>query len=153
MYICQLFAEMTAEQIEDLVAVKQPIASGDLCQPFKVYGEDALLDWPGAMEPIIRDRDTFMAAALASAAQGGKATTPLYMRDQVDGQDVWRYMMPEGGNQVVAPQGAGDGAAKPLSGVRTVVGVVGTAHVPGMVREWKDVLNISPDRIEKLVQA
>lgn len=44
--------------------------AGDLSQPLKLFGEDALLDWPGAMGPIIRDRDTYMAKAMAAAATG-----------------------------------------------------------------------------------
>lgn len=62
------FADMSPEQIEDAVAVKQPIDQGDLSQPLKLYGEDALLDWPGAMDAIICQRDAFMAKALAAAA-------------------------------------------------------------------------------------
>jgi hypothetical protein len=66
---------MSAEEIEDAVAIKAPIAqSGDLSQPLKLFGEDALLDWPGALEPIIHDRDTFMARALAGAATGERVT-------------------------------------------------------------------------------
>jgi hypothetical protein len=28
----------------------------------------------------------------------------------------------------------------PMQGVRAVVGIVGSAHVPGMVRQWQDAL-------------
>jgi hypothetical protein len=69
---------MSAEEVEDAVAIKSPVAgTGDLSQPLKLFGEDALLDWPGAMEPIIRDRDTFMAKALAGAATGQSAEQGL----------------------------------------------------------------------------
>lgn len=37
---------MSAEQIEAAVAVKQPLDKGDLSQPLKLFGEDAILDWP-----------------------------------------------------------------------------------------------------------
>ena len=36
----------------------------------KLWGEDALLAWPGAMEPIINERDTVMANALRASASG-----------------------------------------------------------------------------------
>lgn len=61
---------MSAEEIEAAVAVREPIASGDLSQPLKLFGEDAILDWPGAMDVVIRDRDTYMARTLAAAATG-----------------------------------------------------------------------------------
>jgi len=61
---------MTAEEIEAAVAVPGPIDAGDLSQPLKLFGEDAIMDWPGAMEVIIRDRDAYMARALAAAAAG-----------------------------------------------------------------------------------
>ena len=63
-------AEMSAEEIEAAVAVREPIASGDLSQPLKLFGEDAILDWPGAMDVVIRDRDSYMARTLAAAALG-----------------------------------------------------------------------------------
>ena len=66
---------MTAAEIEDAVAIKEPIASGDLSQPLKLFGEDALLDWPGAMGAILRDRDTFMAKALVGVATGEGASS------------------------------------------------------------------------------
>ncbi len=61
---------------------------------------------------------------------------PAYVTDEVDGQRVWRYAMPEGAPARSAPKGFGDGALQALPGVRAVVGVVGSAHVHGMVREW-----------------
>ena len=58
------------------------------------------------------------------------------MLDRVDGELLWRYMGPEAGPLESAPPGFGDGAVAPLEGVHAVVGVVGSAHVRGMVREW-----------------
>jgi pheromone shutdown protein TraB len=63
------FSTMSAEEIEATVAVKEPIDS-NLDQPFKVWGEDALLQWPGASESVIAERDAYMARALAAAALG-----------------------------------------------------------------------------------
>lgn len=63
------FSEMNADEIEKAVEVPEPVES-DLRSPLKLFGEDALLDWPGAMESIISERDTYMAKALAAAATG-----------------------------------------------------------------------------------
>ena len=43
-------------------------------QLVKLWGEDALLDWPGALEPVIYDRDAHMARTVYAAAQGGILT-------------------------------------------------------------------------------
>ena len=50
--------------------MNEPISSGDLSQPLKLFGEDAILDWPGAMDVVIRERDAYMARTLAAAATG-----------------------------------------------------------------------------------
>lgn len=42
----------------------------DSSRAVKLWGEDALLDWPGAMQPVIHDRDAHMAQAIWAAAQG-----------------------------------------------------------------------------------
>uniref|UniRef100_A0A7S0RDT8 Uncharacterized protein n=1 Tax=Chlamydomonas leiostraca TaxID=1034604 RepID=A0A7S0RDT8_9CHLO len=144
-------ASMSAEEIEEAVAVKQPISSGDLSQPLKLFGEDALLDWPGALPSIIRDRDTYMAKALAGTATGRAAFCPAYVRDEVNGQTVWRLMMPENGPMASAPAGSGDGEFKPLKGVKSVVGVIGSAHVRGMIREWDACVKSPADVADLLV--
>ncbi len=36
----------------------------------RLWGEDALLGWPGAMEPIIEERDAVMANVLRACASG-----------------------------------------------------------------------------------
>jgi pheromone shutdown protein TraB len=63
------FSEMSAEEIEACVEVPEPVES-NLDVPLKLYGEDALLDWPGASESIIAERDRYMAKSLAAAATG-----------------------------------------------------------------------------------
>ncbi|PNW74532.1 hypothetical protein CHLRE_12g492350v5 [Chlamydomonas reinhardtii] len=131
------FADMSADQIEDAVAINEPISGGDLSKPLKLYGEDALLDWPGAFPALISERDSFMAKALAAVATGKAPVVPLYVLDDVDGSAVWRYAMPEAGPARAAPPGFGDGGVGPLAGVRAVVGVIGSAHVRGMVRDWQ----------------
>lgn len=66
------FSEMNAEEIEAAVAVPEPVQS-NLEVPLNLFGEDALLDWPGASESIIKERDQYMAKALAAAATGEPA--------------------------------------------------------------------------------
>ena len=36
----------------------------------KLWGEDALLDWPGALTPVIHERDAYMAKTILAAVQG-----------------------------------------------------------------------------------
>jgi hypothetical protein len=38
--------------------------------PVEIWGEDALLQWPGARQPIITERDAYMARTIWSAATG-----------------------------------------------------------------------------------
>ncbi|KXZ49872.1 hypothetical protein GPECTOR_19g323 [Gonium pectorale] len=144
------FADMSAEQIEDAVEVKEAIGSGDLSKPLKLFGEDALLDWPGAFPALIEERDAFMAKALAAVASGKPGVAPAYVRDDVDGTAVWRYAMPEGGPSRAAPSGVGDGEMGGLRGVRAVVGVVGSAHVRGMLRMWPAA--VSDCSVDSLLQ-
>jgi hypothetical protein len=127
---------MTAEEIEDAVAMKEPITGGDL-SPRGCTARTALLAWPGTLGPIIRDRDAYMAKAVAAAATQQLGVAPAFVLNEVEGQLVWQYMVPEAGPLGSAPAGSGDGALAPLDGVSSVVGVVGTAHVHGMVREWQ----------------
>ncbi|GIL84546.1 hypothetical protein Vretimale_14392 [Volvox reticuliferus] len=141
------FADMNEDQIEEAVAVREPLDRGDLSKPLKLFGEDALLDWPGAFQALIPERDAFMAKAIAAVATGKPGVAPAYVFDEVDGKAVWRYAMPEDGPQRSAPQGLGDGALMGLRGVSAVVGVVGSAHVRGMVRDWPEALqndDVSP---------
>ena len=37
---------------------------------YRVKGEDAITKWPKAMESVIQDRDTYMAAGLKAIANG-----------------------------------------------------------------------------------
>lgn len=63
------FSGLNAEEIENTVDLPEPVQQ-NLEQLLKIKGEDALLDWPGASESILAERDLFMAKALAAAAQG-----------------------------------------------------------------------------------
>lgn len=60
---------MSKDGIEDAVKVKVPV-SENLDQILKLFGEDALLDWPGAIKPIIDERDKYMARNMHAAATG-----------------------------------------------------------------------------------
>jgi hypothetical protein len=63
------FSRMSAEEIEAAVAVREPIQER-LGERVKLWGEDALLDWPGAEESLIEERDEYLTRALAAAALG-----------------------------------------------------------------------------------
>ncbi|GAB4818160.1 hypothetical protein N2152v2_005206 [Parachlorella kessleri] len=149
------FAGLSAREIEETVRVKEPVQASQPDAPMiKLWGEDALLDWPGAVQPIINERDIYMARTLAAAANGvAQGLTPALIRTEGEGaaagqqQQVLRYAMPEGGHPVVCPAGQGDGVYQPLPPGRTVVGVVGTAHVRGIIRAWaaaQENVDLSP---------
>ena len=91
------------------------------------------------MDPIIHERDAYMAAALAAAACGAPGgRTPAYVLTRgVDGRVVAQYAQPEGGMEGACPRGTGAGAFEPPSEPpQAVVAIVGTAPVRGMVRAW-----------------
>ncbi|KAG2492108.1 hypothetical protein HYH03_009599 [Edaphochlamys debaryana] len=146
------FAGMTAEQIEDAVAIKEAIDQGDMSKPLKLYGEDALLDWPGAFPALIEERDEFMARALAAVATGQPGVVPAFVLDQVDGRSVWRFGSPAGAPARAAPTGLGDGELGAAAGVRSVVGVIGSAHVRGMIRRWNDAVKGGAKELEPLLE-
>ncbi len=60
-------AVQSVDQIEEAVRVKVPIQS-DIDSTLKLFGEDALLGWPGAMDPVINQRDQYMARNLFMTA-------------------------------------------------------------------------------------
>ncbi len=95
-------------------------------------------------DPIINQRDAYMARTCAAAASGRQeGLTPAYVLTRPAGGEggapsaVLQYAMPVGGDQEACPPGAGAGQYAPLAGPRSVVAVVGTAHVRGMIRQWK----------------
>ena len=57
-------------------------------------------------------------------------------------RQVWHYLMPDEAKdessalQRVAPYLGGEGLYEPLQGVSRVVGVVGSAHVRGIIQDW-----------------
>ena len=119
--------------------IPPPLQAASVDAPLvKLWGEDALLSWPGAMEPIIHRRDAYMARSIAAAASGRpEGLTPAYVATRAPGGGaVLQYAMPQGGEPGACPVGQGAGQYAPLAGPRNVVAVVGTAHVRGMIREW-----------------
>lgn len=50
------------------------VQGGDLDRPVEIWGEDALLQWPGARRPVIQERDAYMARTIWAAATGGQPT-------------------------------------------------------------------------------
>ena len=126
-------SQMSPEEIEDAVSVKEPIQS-KVNEPLKLFGEDALIDWPGAEEPIIHKRDVHMAHNLRSASSGEGSSAPAYILDKVRGNWVYRLMMPKGGGPPHVEHGLGDGEYLPLENPKRVVAIVGTAHVRGICR-------------------
>lgn len=60
-----------------------------LDEPYLVWGEEALLKWPGAWTPLITERDAFMARVLAAVASGKPAATPAFIADQDKGDCVF----------------------------------------------------------------
>jgi hypothetical protein len=62
-----------------------PVLQANLDKPFYVWGEDALLSWPGAEAALITERDTFMARVLAATATGTNSNAPAFIAEQVRG--------------------------------------------------------------------
>lgn len=73
------------------------------------------------------------------------------MQDIIDDKVVLRYMMPESGPRRCAPMGQGDGEYKPIQGVRSVVGIVGSAHVRGMIKEWERLEDSGKEDVEEFL--
>lgn len=143
----QAFAAKSAREIEDIVEMKTPLAS-DPDTRVQVWGEDALLHWPGAQTSVIHERDRYMAHVIKAAATGKPAVVPAYLRAS-DGS--FRYAAaaqgPRGANLVGLSQPA---SYEQLRGARAVVAVVGTAHVKGIVRAWAEGA-MGREELEKLV--
>jgi hypothetical protein len=55
----------------------------NLDRPFYVWGEDALLSWPGAEPALIQERDAFMARVLAATATSANCNAPAFVAEEV----------------------------------------------------------------------
>lgn len=100
----------------------------------KLWGEDALIDWPGAIDPIIHERDRFMAAVLRSLADG-LCRVPVLVATNKDGKVLLEYGAIT--SSKACPLGTGKGAFEYHSRPKRIVAVVGTAHVGGMLANWE----------------
>jgi hypothetical protein len=52
----------------------------DLDRPVEIWGEDALLQWPGARRPVIAERDAYMARTIWAAATGEELFVACHVR-------------------------------------------------------------------------
>ena len=74
-----------------------------------------------------------------AAADAGTAGSPAFIRT-IDGTgQTWKYMMPDNAVDLDAcPSGHGSGVYKPR-GVQSVVAIVGSAHVRGIIAELQRI--------------
>jgi hypothetical protein len=75
---------------------------------------------------------------------------PAFILDKVDGFSVLRYMMADGAPNKSAPTGKGDGAYQPLGSAKSVVAVIGSAHVRGMCRRWDSAVKSGDWSVQEL---
>ena len=72
-----------------------PVLSQEETSMLKLWGEDAIIDFPGAKSSIIDERDVFMARAIHAAASGQQGLSPAYVltdSEQDGGQaGIYRY--------------------------------------------------------------
>jgi hypothetical protein len=131
-------SQLSSADIEEAVALKDPLSSLGT-KPVLLSGEDALLKWPGAMSPILHERDEYMTKVLLGLVGGrSESGTPTYVRrcQDADGSSIFRYAMPNGGPPEACPQGQGEGTFESWPAKR-VVAIVGTAHVKGMLKAFE----------------
>lgn len=125
-------SKLSASDIEEAVRVREPLEGSR--DPYFLWGEDALLKWPGALSSVLEDRDMFMARVLKSGTEKKDSITPPALVKTVDGSRlIYRYAMPmKPSDPTICPAGAGEGVYEPLQ-ARRIVAVVGTAHVRGIL--------------------
>jgi hypothetical protein len=86
-------------------------------------------------------------------AAGRNGQVPAFVLDKVDGYTVLRYMMADGAPNKSAPTGKGDGAYKPLGSAKSIVAVIGSAHVRGMCRRWDGTLKTGNFSVQDLCKS
>ncbi len=143
------FSELSAKGIENAVRVNEDlqVAGGSSAPPYYLWGEDALIRWPGAETPVINERDEYMAYAIYAFLKNiPNGLTPSFVASSREsyGATVYSYAMPKGSPAIVSPPGKGQGrfvlggAAGQSPRPERVVAVVGSAHVRGMIRCWNE---------------
>lgn len=134
------FSEMSAKEIENAVRVNEPLQS-NTTSTFYLWGEDALIRWPGAEEPVIGERDEYMARSILGFLNNVPSDlTPTYVATSKEsyGATIYSYAMPKDASNVVCPTGKGQGQFElGTKSPRTVVAIVGTAHVRGMINHFE----------------
>jgi pheromone shutdown protein TraB len=135
------FSELSAREIENAVRVNEPLQSPIKTEPFYLWGEDALIRWPGAEQPVIGERDEYMARAILGFLDNNTSDlTPTYVATSEEsyGATIYSYAMPKNASRIVCPSGKGQGQFDLGTGnPKTVVAIVGTAHVRGMIHHVK----------------
>ena len=130
----QFARENTQEEIEEVVAQDLELSEAGsegngegerAYEPVIIAGEDAIVNW--SAEAILDERDVFQATALRDLADGNPGALPGYTTALEDGSAasrdaVFRYRANLG--RVPKP--------------RVVVGVVGAAHLPGIIKTWEE---------------
>jgi pheromone shutdown protein TraB len=135
------FSQLSGPEVEAAVALPEPIQEGaDVSRPLKLWGEDALLDWPGAWQRLIVERDTYMADVLAAAALGLPSGAPAMIATDDCGPLLWRFMAAQRAPAAASPAGLGDAEYAPLPAPHALVAVVGSAHVRGICHQWGNAL-------------
>ena len=144
------FSELSAKEIEKAVRVNEDLqvsGSGSSAPPYYLWGEDALIRWPGAEIPVIKERDEYMAFAVYAFLKNiPTGLTPSFVATSREsyGATVYSYAMPKGSPAVVSPPGKGQGQFTMGEGVgesprpKRVVAIVGSAHVRGMICCWEE---------------
>ena len=135
------FSEMTPSDIEKAVRVNEPlqqqVPDG---RPFYLWGEDALIRWPGAETPVINERDQYMSYSIYAFLKNIPAgLTPSFVATgESMGATVYSYAMPTGSSTIVSPTGKGQGQFTLQNNPtpKKIVAIVGTAHVRGMIATW-----------------
>ena len=145
------FSELSAKGIEKAVRVKEDLqvagGPGSAAPPYYLWGEDALIRWPGAETPVIKERDEYMAYAIYAFLKNiPDGLTPSFVASSREsyGSTVYSYAMPKGSPAIVSPPGKGQGqfvlgdAPGESPRPKRVVAVVGSAHVRGMIQCWNE---------------
>ena len=80
----------------------------------------------------------------------GKGAAPAFVLDKRNLRHAWQFAMPSKAPAGVSEQGMGQGTYNGVSNVKSVVGIVGSAHVGGIIREWETASNL--DQITTLLE-
>lgn len=145
------FSELSAKGIEKAVRVEEDLqvagGPGSVAPPYYLWGEDALIRWPGAETPVIKERDEYMAYAIYAFLKNiPNGLTPSFVASSREsyGATVYSYAMPKGSPRIVSPPGKGQGhfilggAAGESPQPKRIVAIVGSAHVRGMIQCWTE---------------